>query len=129
MFDKSSPATGDFWPEKKGPFPSKIMALIYYSGDLLRFKLVCVKMVQEVAPCMLDASRKVKKLRVCGTEIGISRLDLIILEVSELGLEDEDDIKAALLERIKEHNYVPSGAEKDYVDAVFEEYIRRMVTV
>jgi hypothetical protein len=84
-------------------------------------------MVQEVAPCMLDASRKVKKLWISGTQIGISRLDLIILEVSEMGLEDEEDIRDALLERLKECNYIPSDAEKDYVDAVFEEYKRRVL--
>jgi hypothetical protein len=80
------------------------------------------KMVQEVAPCMLDASRKVKKLWICGTQIGISRLDAIILEVSELGLEDEEKVKEALLQRVKEYNYVPSGSEEDYLAAVFEEY-------
>jgi hypothetical protein len=84
-------------------------------------------MVQEVAPCMLDASRKVKKLWICGTRIGISRLDAIILEVSEMGLEDEDKVKDALLLRIKEYNYIPSGSENDYIDAIFEEY-KRCVT-
>jgi hypothetical protein len=83
-------------------------------------------MVQEVAPCMLDASRKVKKLWINGTQIGISRLDFIICEVSDLGLEGIEEIKKALLERIKEFNYIPSGSEKDYVDAVFEEYKRRI---
>jgi hypothetical protein len=81
-------------------------------------------MVQEVAPCMLDASRKVKKLWICGTQIGISRLDAIILEVSQMGLEDEDKVKEALIQRAKEHNYIPSGSETDYIDAIFEEYKR-----
>ncbi len=85
------------------------------------------KMVQEVAPCMLDAARNVKKLWICGTQIGISRLDAIILEVSELGLEDEHRVKEALLVRIKEYNYIPSGSEDDYIDAIFEEY-KRCVT-
>ena len=83
-------------------------------------------MVQEVAPCMLDASRKVKKLWICGTQIGISRLDSIILEISELGLEEEVKIKDALLQRIKEYNYIPSGSEDDYIEAVFEEYKRQV---
>jgi hypothetical protein len=86
------------------------------------------QMVQEVAPCMLDASRKVKKLWICGTQIGISRLDKIILEVSELGFEDEDKVREALLQRIKEYNYIPSSSEKDYIDAVYEEY-KRQVTI
>lgn len=84
-------------------------------------------MVQQVAPCIFDASRKVKKLWINGTQIGISRLDAIILEVSELGLEHEHQIKVALLKRVKEYNYIPSGSEKDYLDAVFEEYKRQVV--
>jgi hypothetical protein len=83
-------------------------------------------MVQEVAPCMLDASRKVKKLWICGTQIGISRLDSIIIEVSEMGLDDEDQIKEALLQRTREFNYIPSGAENDYIEAIFEEYKRQI---
>jgi hypothetical protein len=83
-------------------------------------------MVQDVPCCMLDASRKVRKLWICGTQIGISRLDSIIFEVSELGLENEDKIKETLLERIREFNYIPSGAEKDYVDAIFKEYKRQI---
>lgn len=53
-------------------------------------------------------------------------MDSIILAVWELGLEDEVSIKNALLKGIKEYNYIPSDAEKDYVDAVFEEYKRQM---
>jgi len=72
--------------------------------------------------CQLDAARKVKRIFLDGTPIGISRFDEIIKEVASLDLEDEVQIKNELIVRIKKYNYVPSTAEEDYAEAAFEVY-------
>lgn len=77
--------------------------------------------------CAAEAVRMVRKLNIGGTQIGLSRLDPIIEEVSGLGLNDEKDIKKDLLKRIKIHNYVPPDAEKDYAEAAFKEYSRQVM--
>ena len=76
--------------------------------------------------CAASAARKVKKLNIGGTLIGISRLDSIIEEVSIMDLNDQNEIKHELIKRVKIYNYVASSAEKDYSDTVFEEYERQI---
>jgi hypothetical protein len=56
---------------------------------------------------------------------GVSQLDEMIKEVSEMGLEGDAEIGEALLKRAKIYNYVPSIVSRDYRDALLEEYKRR----
>jgi hypothetical protein len=73
--------------------------------------------------CQLDAARRVKRIYLDGTAIGISRFDDIITEVAELELEDEEQIKSELVVRIKKFNYVPSGAEEAYAEAALDVFL------
>ena len=73
--------------------------------------------------CQLDAARKVKRIFLDGTPIGISRFDEIIKEVAELDVDDKERIKDELISRIKKYNYVPSGAQKAYAEAALEVYL------
>jgi small redox-active disulfide protein 2 len=59
--------------------------------------------------------------------IGKSRIALIGLksifeEIKEKKLTGEKDIKDFILLKVKENNYVPSSAEQEYRDSLFEEY-------
>ncbi len=52
-------------------------------------------------------------------------LDNILKEVAELNCKDSATIKEELFNRVKVDNYVPSGAETDYLAALFREYQRK----
>jgi hypothetical protein len=65
---------------------------------------------------------KTKCITVRGKEIGIDRLDQIILEVRALNLSLDDDIVRELLKRVKLFNYVPTVRSNDYGEALLSEY-------
>ena len=74
-----------------------------------------------------DSTAKiVKKLTLPdGSRVGILNLDSILKEVADLKLMDTHEIKAEILQRVKECNYVPSSAENEYGVALFQEYQRK----
>ena len=51
-------------------------------------------------------------------------LDTCIAEVKQQGLQNETEIRAVLLKRVKVYNYVPPSVEGHYTDALVEEYRR-----
>jgi hypothetical protein len=57
-----------------------------------------------------------------GIQIGILNLDTILKGVADLELIDAGSIKTELLKRVKSDNYVASGAEDKYAEALFMEY-------
>jgi len=57
-----------------------------------------------------------------GSKVGILDLDIILKQVIDLKLVDNVAIKAALLERAREHNYIARGAADDYAVALLAEY-------
>ena len=57
-----------------------------------------------------------------GFRVGIVNLDVILKEVVDLELTDAEAIKAELLARVKDSNYVAREAESEYSAALFEEY-------
>jgi NAD-dependent dihydropyrimidine dehydrogenase PreA subunit len=63
-----------------------------------------------------------KKLRIGGQEIGISGFDEIIAQGMEHINGSDDDQRKALLAEMKANNYVPDSVEKDYLNAVWEEF-------
>ncbi len=75
--------------------------------------------------CAQAAARKTKLLLIGGCSVGIAHLDEIISEIKARGLQSDEEIGAALLEKIKIFNYVPSGAGPEYKHALLEEYKRR----
>ncbi|HUV24534.1 MAG TPA: hypothetical protein VMW26_03800 [Methanomassiliicoccales archaeon] len=81
-------------------------------------------MKDESCPCMTDKARKIKRMTVGETSVGIAQLDQIMEEVNSMGLE-RNKIGMELLRRVKIFNYVPSGASSEYEKALIEEYERR----
>jgi hypothetical protein len=72
--------------------------------------------------CAADALRRIRQVKINGIMTGITMLDESIAEVRAQDLRSEPEILAALMKKIKIHNYVPKGAEADYAHALMEEY-------
>ncbi|QYZ79467.1 NAC family transcription factor [Methanofollis formosanus] len=70
----------------------------------------------------VPAGPEIRKVLVDGKATGIDRLDRILEDVIALGLEREDEIRAALLERVKAFNYVPTKKADAYAGALMAEY-------
>jgi len=75
--------------------------------------------------CALDAARRVSHIVVRGQEIGVSRLEDIFMKTKTAGLRGESAVRKELLRLAKGYNYVPPGIEKDYEDALYDEYMKR----
>jgi len=67
---------------------------------------------------------EIKRIIVKENQIGIMGLDEIFKLVKELQTGDENGIKDFLLQKVKEKNYVPQSAERDYKNALYREYRR-----
>lgn len=65
---------------------------------------------------------EIRTIMVDGKATGIDCLDRIVEEVIALGLVREDEIRAALLERVKAFNYVPTKKAGAYAEALMAEY-------
>ncbi|UCD08694.1 MAG: hypothetical protein JSU79_10090, partial [Dehalococcoidales bacterium] len=57
-----------------------------------------------------------------GLQAGITGLDDILEEVASLDLVDPEAIKVELLAKVKIKNFVASGVEKEYAEALLVEY-------
>lgn len=55
-------------------------------------------------------------------EVGISEFDAIMRRALELGHAPEDEIKRFILKELKIYNYVPSAAERDYLEAMWQAF-------
>lgn len=75
--------------------------------------------------CAAAVARKIRKVIIGDCEIGIAHLDVIIAKVAALNLNDEEAIGRALLKEVKIYNYVPTGKELDYEQAIMKEYVKR----
>ncbi|HEY3419174.1 MAG TPA: hypothetical protein VGK23_01305 [Methanomassiliicoccales archaeon] len=65
-------------------------------------------------------------LSVGGKDVGISCLDDVMNEVLSLNIDNDAEIKDQLLNRVKERDYVPPMAEKEYSEALLTEYKKRI---
>lgn len=72
--------------------------------------------------CVADAIWNISQVEVAGRVVGIANLAEILGGVGELGLESETEIRAELLRRVKEANYIPPGMDNAYADAVLAKY-------
>ncbi len=61
-----------------------------------------------------------------GSRVGIPGLDEILNDVIALNLTENEAIKAELLRRVKDGNYVAPAAEADYATALLREYEARL---
>ncbi|MEM2124124.1 MAG: NAC family transcription factor [Methanolinea sp.] len=65
---------------------------------------------------------KIRKVVIDGKETGIDRLDWILADVSSLGLQDDDAITDAIVERVQKFNYIPGKKMAEYRAALLREY-------
>lgn len=70
-----------------------------------------------------------EKLLVNGQLVELAGLDDIMEEVRKLKLSQRKRVADELLLRAKERKTVPEGSEKQYRDALMDEYDRRYLTV
>lgn len=83
-------------------------------------------MAAEQPCCAPDPAGIVRKLSLPdGFQVGIVGLDMILSAVADLKLVDATAIKAELLKKVAARNYIASGAETEYAQALFQEYTRR----
>ncbi len=71
---------------------------------------------------------KVTILKVGGQTVGVSHLAEIIDGTMKIGEATNEELRADLLRNLKIYNYVPSGAEAEYVEAVWLEFLKRRGT-
>jgi len=76
--------------------------------------------------CPAAAARATKQLTLPdGFQVGIINLDAILREVTELKLTNAEVLRRELLERVKAYNYVASGVENEYAEALLRAYRRQ----
>lgn len=74
--------------------------------------------------CGAGADPGVRIIEVAGTRIGVSRLAAVIRTVKARGFPDEATIKNELLRLARTCNYVPTGMEPAYKEALWREYLK-----
>lgn len=74
--------------------------------------------------CPAAAARRVKRIWLGGHQVGVIKMDRIIEEVHSMGLDGDDAVADALLERARIYNYIPPQAVTGYRVGLLEEYRR-----
>jgi hypothetical protein len=72
--------------------------------------------------CAADALSRIRQVKINGIMTGITMLDESIAEIRTQNYGSEQEIRAALLKKIRIYNYVPKGVEEEYALALMEEY-------
>jgi hypothetical protein len=70
-----------------------------------------------------------EKLLVSGNLVDVLNLDQIMEEVRRLRVEQRKRVADELLSRAKEHNQISPDQEKEYRNALMDEYDRRYLTI
>jgi hypothetical protein len=65
-----------------------------------------------------------KRIAVGGQQIGISSLDQIIEKAFASEGAPEAELKSILLRELKIFNYVPPSVEDEYLDGIWEEFVK-----
>ena len=78
----------------------------------------------DIPLCQADAVRKVRQVPINGVPTGINMLDGIIDEVRKMNLSSEQQIRDAILVKVRGYNYIPKPAEEAYAKAILGEYHR-----
>jgi len=79
-------------------------------------------MDDKLSPCAADALQQVRQIMIDEKPVGIVRLDDAITEVRALGLAHDSEIRAALMQRIAQYNYIPASADDIYAKSVLAEF-------
>jgi hypothetical protein len=72
-------------------------------------------------PCCPKRSR-VKMVKIGDSEVGIAGFDFIMWTGYDARDKSEDEVKAVMLEEMRKYNYVPKAVEKEYLEAIWQEY-------
>ena len=65
-----------------------------------------------------------KGLIVGGQEIGISEYDMIMRKALEFEHAPDDEIKRVISKELKIYNYVPSPVEQEYLEAMWQAFMK-----
>ena len=79
-------------------------------------------MDDKLTPSAADSLQQVRQIMVDEKPVTIVRLDETIDEVRALGLFQETEIRAALMQRIARYNYVPAPAKDAYAQSMLAEF-------
>lgn len=63
-----------------------------------------------------------KRVLIGGKEIGISCLDDVLEAGFMLGLAPERAVRAAMMDELRRHNYVPASAARDYEEGIWSAF-------
>jgi small redox-active disulfide protein 2 len=74
----------------------------------------------------MPKDQEIEMIIMSGRQVGIVGLRSILQQVASLGLADEKQITARLIERVKACNYVPDSAEAEYGKALLRAYRSRL---
>lgn len=66
-------------------------------------------------------------INIRGKSVGIEGLDEILCHVASKGTSGDKLLKAELLRKVREKNYVPTGVEVEYAEALLREYNKRFI--
>lgn len=77
---------------------------------------------EKIPCCAADALRQIRRIDVGGVATGFTMLDAVFAEVAAMGIGDDAVLGKELLRRVREHNYIPPGAEPLYATALAREF-------
>lgn len=72
--------------------------------------------------CAAEALRRIRQIPVNRIMTGITMLDESIADVKARNLTGDQEIREALMKKIRVYNYVPPGVAEAYAQAVMEDY-------
>jgi len=72
--------------------------------------------------CAADALRRIRQLKINGLMTGLTMLDESIADVMSHELGSDQEIRAALMKKIRIYNYIPKSVEEEYARVLMEEY-------
>ncbi|MDD1706188.1 MAG: hypothetical protein LUQ12_04025 [Methanoregulaceae archaeon] len=78
--------------------------------------------------CAADALQRIRQVKINGLMTGITMLDESIEEVMSQYLGSDQEIRAALMKKIRIHNYIPKSVEEEYARVLMEEYKKVIIT-
>jgi hypothetical protein len=76
----------------------------------------------------MEGEKKRKECRKCGDELVIDETPKLRINGKDVGIADLDNttISKELLQRVKDRDFVPPSVEREYSQALLEEYNNRI---
>lgn len=72
--------------------------------------------------CTGSAPQDISMLEIKGVMVGVVGLEEVFLSMMQGPIEDEEELKEALLKEVSKRNYVPQRYEAEYKEALFQAY-------